>query len=31
VLPDDVRADLELLDTRRFASGFVYLHFGARS
>jgi dihydrofolate reductase len=29
-LPDDVRVDLELVDERRFGSGFVYLHYGAR-
>jgi dihydrofolate reductase len=27
VLPDGVRADLELLDTRRFAGGVVYLRY----
>jgi dihydrofolate reductase len=27
-LPDGVRVDLELLDERRFASGFVYLSYG---
>jgi hypothetical protein len=26
-LPNDVRADLELLDTQRFASGAVYLRY----
>ena len=26
-LPDRVRADLELLDGRRFRSGVVYLHY----
>ncbi len=26
-LPDDVRLDLELLDQRRFAGGFVYLQY----
>lgn len=26
-LPDDVRLDLELLDERRFVSGFVYLRY----
>ncbi len=26
-LPDGVRADLELQDTRRFASGVVYLSY----
>ena len=30
-LPDGVRVDLELLDERRFASGFVYLRCGMRS
>ena len=30
-LPDGVRVDLELLDERRFASGFVYLRYGKRS
>jgi dihydrofolate reductase len=30
-LPDDLRADLELLDTRRFASGVVYLRYIVRS
>jgi dihydrofolate reductase len=30
-LPEDVRVDLELLDERRFASGFVYLLYGARN
>jgi dihydrofolate reductase len=29
-LPGDVRVDLELLGERRFASGFVYLRYGAR-
>jgi dihydrofolate reductase len=29
-LRDGVRVDLELLDERRFASGFVYLRYGAR-
>jgi dihydrofolate reductase len=29
-LPDGVRVDLKLLDQRRFANGFVYLHYGAR-
>jgi len=29
VLPDHVRAQLELLDTRRFESGFVHLHYRA--
>jgi dihydrofolate reductase len=28
VLPDDVRVGLELLGEHRFASGFVYLHYG---
>jgi dihydrofolate reductase len=27
-LPDGLRVDLELLDERRFASGFVYLRYG---
>ena len=27
-LPGDVRQGLELLDERRFGSGFVYLHYG---
>jgi dihydrofolate reductase len=31
VLPDDARVDLELIDQRRFASGFVYLRYRARS
>jgi hypothetical protein len=26
-LPDDVRAQLELLDERRFKNGFVHLHY----
>lgn len=26
-LPDDVRCDLQLVDTRRFASGVVHLHY----
>jgi dihydrofolate reductase len=26
-LPDDVRVELDLVDERRFASGFVYLHY----
>jgi dihydrofolate reductase len=26
-LPDELRADLELRDTRRFASGVVYLRY----
>jgi dihydrofolate reductase len=30
-LPDGVTVDLELLDERRFASGFVYLRYGTRS
>jgi dihydrofolate reductase len=30
-LPDDVRIDVEVLDERRFANGFVYLRYGARS
>jgi dihydrofolate reductase len=30
-LPDDVRSDLELLEERRFGSGFVYLHYGIRA
>jgi dihydrofolate reductase len=30
-LPDGVRVDLELLDERRFQSGFVYLRYGARA
>jgi dihydrofolate reductase len=29
-LPDDVRIDLELVDERRFAGGFVHLHHRAR-
>ena len=29
VLPNGVRSDLELLDTRRFASGAVYLRYRA--
>jgi hypothetical protein len=29
--PDDARVDLELIDQRRFASGFVYLRYDARS
>jgi dihydrofolate reductase len=29
-LPDDLRADLELCDTRRFASGVVYLRYVVR-
>ena len=27
ILPDDVRAQLELLDERRFKNGFVHLHY----
>jgi dihydrofolate reductase len=30
-LPDDVRAELELVDERRFRSGVVYLHYGLRA
>jgi len=30
-LPDGVRSDLELLDTRRFASGAVYLRYHPKS
>jgi dihydrofolate reductase len=30
VLPDEVRLDLELLDERRFRSGFVHLHHRTR-
>jgi dihydrofolate reductase len=30
-LPAGVRSDLELLDTRRFACGAVYLRYGPRS
>jgi dihydrofolate reductase len=30
-LSDGVRVDLELLDERRFASGFIYLRYGKRS
>ena len=30
-LPDGVRVNLELLDERRFASGFIYLRYGKRS
>jgi dihydrofolate reductase len=30
-LPDDVRLDLELLDERRFESGFVHLHHRVRT
>ena len=30
-LPDDVRAELELLDERRFANGTVYLRYRTRS
>jgi dihydrofolate reductase len=29
-LPNGVRVDLELLDERRFATGFVYLRYGTR-
>jgi len=29
-LPDGVRVDLELLDERRFASGFIYPRYGTR-
>lgn len=29
-LPDDVRAQLELLDERHFANGTVHLHYGTR-
>ena len=29
-LPDGIRLDLDLLDERRFRSGFVYLRYGAR-
>jgi dihydrofolate reductase len=29
-LPDHVRVELELLDERRFRSGVVHLHYGAR-
>jgi dihydrofolate reductase len=29
-LPDDVRVDLELLDERRFGSGFVFVRYRAR-
>ncbi|MGI5271802.1 dihydrofolate reductase family protein [Nonomuraea sp. CA-218870] len=28
--PDGVRADLELLDERRFGNGVVYLHYGVK-
>ena len=30
-LPDDVRVELELLDSRRFDSGVVHLHYRVRS
>jgi dihydrofolate reductase len=30
MLPDDVRVDLELVDERRFESGFVFLKYTAR-
>jgi len=30
-LPDDVRAELKLVDERRFRSGVVYLHYGLRA
>jgi dihydrofolate reductase len=30
MLPDDVRLDLELVDERRFESGFVFLNYTAR-
>jgi dihydrofolate reductase len=30
-LPDDLRVDLELLDTGRFSSGFVYLRYRTRA
>jgi dihydrofolate reductase len=30
-LPDGARVELELLDERRFASGFVHLHYRTRS
>jgi dihydrofolate reductase len=30
-LPEGVRVDLELLDERRFASGFIYLRYGKRT
>jgi dihydrofolate reductase len=29
-LPDDLRVELELLDERRFRSGFVHLHYAVR-
>jgi hypothetical protein len=29
-LPDDLRAELDLLDERRFRSGFVHLHYAVR-
>ena len=31
VLPDGVRVDLELVEERRFASGFIYLRHRTRS
>ena len=31
VLPDNVRAQLELLDERRFTNGFVHLHYRLRA
>ena len=31
MLPDNVRLDLELVDERRFESGFVFLSYTARS
>lgn len=30
-LPDEIRLNLDLLDERRFGSGFVYLRYGARA
>ncbi len=30
-LPDEARAELELVDERRFRSGVVYLHYGLRA
>jgi hypothetical protein len=30
-LPDDVRLSLELLDERRFRSGFVYVRYATRA
>lgn len=30
ILPDGLRLDLELLDERRFAGGFVYLRYAVR-